>query len=74
MTIAKKGVRILNNLCKRVNSVRLMVLERHTMYIVRTLWLFWDYANFLMSVLYLSSDSFDGASNKTVHSLSFKEE
>jgi hypothetical protein len=40
MTIAKKTVRILNNLCKRANSVRLILLERHIMYIVRTLVLF----------------------------------
>ena len=36
MTIAGESVRILNNLCKRANSVRLMLLERHTINLVRT--------------------------------------
>jgi len=31
-----KTVRTLNSLCKRANSVRLRMEERHTMYIVRT--------------------------------------
>ena len=43
MTIAKKSVRILNNLCKRANFVRLMLLERHTIHIMRTLLKFVQY-------------------------------
>lgn len=54
MTIARKSVRILNNLCKRVKSVRIVVLERHTMHIMRTLLKFAQYGVIVLTFLEFS--------------------
>lgn len=52
----RKYVRMLNSLCKRVNSVRFICLERRIMYIVRTLLCFWMI--FGLCELYLGLGSF----------------
>ncbi len=54
MTIARKSVRILNNLCKRAKSVRIVVLERHTMHIMRTLLKFAQYGVIVLTFLEFS--------------------